>query len=236
MKVVTTRWDDGDVNDLRLAELLFAYGVKGTFYVPLRCDTVSLMNAAEIRSLRNAGFEIGSHGLTHTPLPAAAEPERELSESRLRLEDMLGEPILAFCYPLGRFSRRSAILADQAGYRLARTTVGFRTANEFDCFRPPVSLQFYPHSRKTLFKHELRSGNLDGIQAWMRRWSMKCDPHSLASAMLEDTVESGGVFHVWGHSWEIDRYDLWSELEDLLKLISKRPAVSYCTNLELLDR
>jgi peptidoglycan/xylan/chitin deacetylase (PgdA/CDA1 family) len=232
--IVTTSWDDGDVKDLRLADLLYNYGVKATFYIPLQCDGISLMNPGQVRSLRSAGFEIGSHGLTHTPLTSSPAPERELSESRTRLQDMLGEPILAFCYPLGQFNRQTAVLAEKAGYRMARTTVGFRMNGTFDRFQTPVSLQFYPHSRRVLLKHELKGKNLIGLGSWVGKWAMRTDLDKLASAMLDGIGEGPGVFHVWGHSWEVDRYGLWKELEDLLRLISHRPGVSYRTNLELL--
>jgi peptidoglycan-N-acetylglucosamine deacetylase len=235
MTIVTTSWDDGDVKDLRLAELLSNYGVKATFYIPVQCDGVSLMNPSQVRSLRSAGFEIGSHGLTHTPLTSSPAPERELSESRKRLEDILGEPVLAFCYPFGKFSRQTGGLAARAGYQMARTTVGFRMNGTFDRFQMPVSLQFYPHSRRVLLKHELKGGNLIGLRSWVSKWAMRADLDKLASAMLNGIAESDGVFHVWGHSWELDRYGLWRELENLLRLISRRPGVSYRTNLELLE-
>ena len=233
MTIVTTSWDDGDVKDLRLAELLCDYGVKATFYIPLRCDGVSLMSPNQVRSLRKAGFEIGSHGLTHTPLTSSAEPERELFESRMRLEDMVGESVFAFCYPLGKFNRQTGALVQKAGYRLARTTVGFRMDGRFDRFQAPVSLQFYPHSRRVLFQHELKGRNLVGLRSWLGKWAMRTDPGELASAMLEGVGEGDSVFHVWGHSWEVDRYGLWNELENLLRLISRRPGVSYRTNLEM---
>jgi hypothetical protein len=233
VKAVTTSWDDGDVKDLRLAELLKEYGINGTFYVPLECDSVRLMKPRDIRKLRNAGFEIGSHGLTHTPLPATHNPERELLESRLRLEDIIGDAVLSFCYPLGKFNGRSALFASDAGYRLARTTRGFSIKDDFDCLRMPVSLQFYNHSRQVLLRHELKGGNLNGIGTWISKWRMNCEPLSLASAMLDDISRNGGIFHLWGHSWEIDRYELWGQLEELLKLVSRRSGMRYLTNCEL---
>ncbi len=32
----TTSWDDGSIYDMRLAELLLKYGLKATFYIPLK--------------------------------------------------------------------------------------------------------------------------------------------------------------------------------------------------------
>ena len=63
--VVTTSWDDGHPLDLRVAELLCSYGVKGTFYVPIAYTKVPRMSREEIRELRRMGMEIGSHTRTH---------------------------------------------------------------------------------------------------------------------------------------------------------------------------
>ena len=31
--------------------------------------------------------------------------------------------------------------------------------------------------------------------------------------------EKDGVFHIFGHSWEIEKYNLWNELESFFKYI-----------------
>ncbi|MGH7837447.1 MAG: polysaccharide deacetylase family protein, partial [Candidatus Binataceae bacterium] len=62
---MTTSWDDGHPLDLRVAELLAAHGVRGTFYVPVRASADSLMKPADLRRLRNLGMEIGAHTVSH---------------------------------------------------------------------------------------------------------------------------------------------------------------------------
>lgn len=34
---------------------------------------------------------------------------------------------------------------------------------------------------------------------------------------LRDELAKGGDVEIWGHSWELDKYDLWSELEEALQ-------------------
>jgi len=54
-------------------------------------------------------------------------------------------------------------------------------------------------------------------------------PYKLASreSKAEDTVirikntAIGGVFHIWGHSWEIEKYKMWDELELFFKFFGK---------------
>ncbi|MEO6772570.1 MAG: hypothetical protein ABI467_06045, partial [Kofleriaceae bacterium] len=34
--------------------------------------------------------------------------------------------------------------------------------------------------------------------------------------LLDRAVAAGGVFHVWGHAWELEEHGLWGELEAFL--------------------
>ncbi|HLG31044.1 MAG TPA: hypothetical protein VI387_12610, partial [Candidatus Brocadiales bacterium] len=47
--------------------------------------------------------------------------------------------------------------------------------------------------------------------------------------MVRDRVE---VLHLWGHSWEIEKYDLWEELEEFLKRVKENDFICK-TNTEL---
>ena len=63
---------------------------------------------------------------------------------------------------------------------------------------------------------------------YYRHWDV------LAMAMFDRVMVRGGVFHLWGHSWEIENHKDWQRLEAVLKYISRRPGVVYATNQELL--
>jgi peptidoglycan/xylan/chitin deacetylase (PgdA/CDA1 family) len=72
----------------------------------------------QLSELSAAGFEVGSHTLSHRDL-TRLDPKmlrRELSESRAILEDHLGTGVTAVSYPFGRFSRRVIEEALEAGY------------------------------------------------------------------------------------------------------------------------
>ena len=81
---------------------------------------VPLLSAAELRELAGAGFEIGSHGLTHAALDSLPAPqaEREVVGSKRALEDALGRPVDVLAYPYGRTSAGVRALA-AAHYRAA---------------------------------------------------------------------------------------------------------------------
>lgn len=68
-------------------------------------------------------FEIGCHTVHHLLLPrhAASVVERELLESRLRLERELSRPVTSLAYPFGAFDATAVTLAQAAGFRIAVT-------------------------------------------------------------------------------------------------------------------
>jgi hypothetical protein len=75
--------------------------------------------------LTAAGWEIGSHSLTHPALDLldAQLSRKEILESKLRLEDLLRAPVRGFAFPYGRFGRREIDFAREAGYEYALTTL-----------------------------------------------------------------------------------------------------------------
>ncbi|AKU90664.1 polysaccharide deacetylase [Vulgatibacter incomptus] len=83
-----------------------------------------LMVWDELRSVRAAGVDIGAHTIDHVCLPneAPAEVERQLGESRAKLEAELGCEVRHFAYPNGWYSKESIELVARHGYRSAVTT------------------------------------------------------------------------------------------------------------------
>jgi hypothetical protein len=52
----------------------------------------------------------------------------------------------------------------------------------------------------------------------------------LAMHLFDLVVNSGGVWHLFGHSWEINDFNLWEELPVVLDYVSNRPGVLYLPN------
>jgi peptidoglycan/xylan/chitin deacetylase (PgdA/CDA1 family) len=75
----------------------------------------------ELGTLRDAGWEVGSHTRTHPYL--AALPDHALNEelrgSRVRCEEMLGIACRSLAYPYGDFDARVVEAAAAAGYATA---------------------------------------------------------------------------------------------------------------------
>lgn len=80
--------------------------------------------AAQVKLLAAAGWEIGSHSLTHPDLTTldAVGLEREVAGSRQTIEKELGVEIETFCYPAGRYDDTVVAAVEAAGYSSATTT------------------------------------------------------------------------------------------------------------------
>lgn len=76
------------------------------------------MNETQIRDLHAAGWEIASHGCSHTmmTLMGEADVQNELSVSKKYLEDLTQSPVTTFCYPFGVYDDRICELTREAGY------------------------------------------------------------------------------------------------------------------------
>jgi peptidoglycan/xylan/chitin deacetylase (PgdA/CDA1 family) len=86
-----------------------------------RADLTGLprpVTMTELKSLAQWPFEIGSHSISHRPLPALslAEMRSELQSSRDYLESAAGKPIRTFSYPFGLLDRDVAQTCRDVGY------------------------------------------------------------------------------------------------------------------------
>lgn len=234
--IITTSWDDGHPLDERLHDLLRSHGIAATYYVPTSCDR-AVMDGPALRRLTALGAEIGGHTTSHrllTTLDPATALE-EMRGNRLHLEDLLGAPVPTFCYPGGYFSRRLMRTAREAGFARARTTMGLRTDPGHDPYALPVTIQLYPHGYRAHLSHAVKEGNATGFGSWLRMGAPAA-VETVVERALARVVRDGGVFHLWGHSWELEECGLWPLLDRVLAQIAKRPGVRYLTNAEAYPR
>jgi peptidoglycan/xylan/chitin deacetylase (PgdA/CDA1 family) len=121
-------FDDGNEDNYTTAfPIMQKYGFTGVLYIVADyVDTPGYMTAAQIKEMAAAGWEVGSHSLTHRDLTQNPDAQRgEIVESRKKLEAMLGVPILTFAYPFGRLDNSAADYAHFAGYIAAMDATGF---------------------------------------------------------------------------------------------------------------
>jgi peptidoglycan/xylan/chitin deacetylase (PgdA/CDA1 family) len=131
-KPIIITFDDGFSETFRLSlPLLQEFGVKAVYFVlgdrkiktnvwdTFVCGTtMPLMNDEQILELHEAGFEIGSHSLTHDRLPLLNREKawEEISRSRMSLEILLNAPVKNFAYPYGILNQTIKDMVKDAGY------------------------------------------------------------------------------------------------------------------------
>ena len=229
---VTTSWDDGHPNDLRLAAMLAKYGIAGTFYVPAATERET-MSAPQMRELTR-DFEIGAHTLHHVDLTGVADRVawREIVDSRTWIEDTTGIRCTCFCPPIGRYNSRHLGMIRRAGY------VGMRSTEFLSLDFPrrqtglllmPTTVQAFPHRFPAFARNAIKRLALANLWRYVVHGSA-ADWPKLAESLLRVAVARGGVFHLWGHSWELEDDSQWQRLEDTLRFmassLSQAPAVT----------
>ena len=119
-------FDDGSETDLlAAAPVLREFGFGATFFITTGwLGRPGFLSASQLRELASLGFEIGAHSMTHAHLVDLddAALHREISGSKLELEQILGQPIEHFSCPGGSYDARVAQLAREAGYRTVSTS------------------------------------------------------------------------------------------------------------------
>jgi peptidoglycan/xylan/chitin deacetylase (PgdA/CDA1 family) len=121
-KPVILTFDDGRETTYTTAlPILQRYGFTGTSYIVYHyVGITNYMTVDDIRALHAAGWEIGSHSLSHIDLTTRPDrQENEIVQSRRQLESLLGIPILSFAYPFGANDKSSLGYVRFAGYTAA---------------------------------------------------------------------------------------------------------------------
>lgn len=155
-KVIIT-FDDGYRDNYRIAmPILDKYKIPATFFVTvgyigkqMKDSKKSVMNWDELKVLKEKGYEIGSHTISHLNL-AKLDPEQlkyEIEGSKEVIEEKLGTQVDSFAFPYGKsehFTGKALNLIKKSGYTLACTTNGYKGVNvkQLDLFplrRTPIN-------------------------------------------------------------------------------------------------
>lgn len=235
--VFTTSWDDGHPLDARLAELLSKHGFGGTFYMPLsNREGLPVLHPTEMRRLGQR-FEIGSHTIDHCYLTSVdtGESRRQIVDGKYQIEQVLGHSVAGFCYPGGQYTLEHRKMVVDAGFEYARTISNFHQTLLGDPFCVPTTIQCYPHKREVLVRNFVKRGE------WIKRCGLffvAVGEENFAMRLrrvLDHVCLHGEMFHLWGHSWELEGFDGWRQLDDFLRYAADRiPVDRRLSNREVL--
>jgi peptidoglycan-N-acetylglucosamine deacetylase len=231
---VTISVDDGHPADLRTAGLLTAFGLKATFYVPATNPEHEVLSPTDIKTLAQ-GFEVGGHTLNHCTLPRL--PKRQVRSEVVGckewLEGLTGNQVVAFCYPRGKFDRQVSSVVREAGFRGARTCLFNLNNWPDDPFVWGVSTHAYSHSAMVQVRHALGESNLQGLWQFFTLFRGVRDWEQHFMHALDAVETTGGIAHLFLHSWEMEERNEWEKLRGVLREISARASIQSITNGEL---
>jgi len=123
---VALTFDDGGASDYeQVFPILSERGLPGEFFVnPGTMGRRGYLSWEQAREMARGGMRFQSHAYDHvylTPLPAPSL-QRQLGDSKRRIEDELGRPVEFLAAPYGDLSRRVRQAALAAGYRAICTS------------------------------------------------------------------------------------------------------------------
>jgi peptidoglycan-N-acetylglucosamine deacetylase len=217
---ITTSWDDGTVHDLKLAELLSRYQLPATFYVAKNHPYGGLQER-EICSLAQS-FELGAHTLNHVVLDSVPDKlaESEIRNSKSWIEQLSGHECKVFCFPRGRFANRHARMVKNAGFSGTRSVelMSHKSASMVSGVAiMPTTIQTFPHKTSSYLKNIFGRRRLSNLVTYLR--AERKDWMTMANSLLSGASSHGGVFHLWGHAWEIEELKLWQDVERLFQAL-----------------
>ena len=124
----------------------------------------------------------------------------EMALNKKWLEKIIGREVMKFCYPGGRYNEETIQALKMTGFKYARTAVVMNTEKPKDPFRVATTVHVRP------YRKEYKG----------RKW------YEVATELYKKAIgKKNGYFHLWGHSWEIEEFNIWGELEKFFKKISK---------------
>jgi peptidoglycan/xylan/chitin deacetylase (PgdA/CDA1 family) len=232
---ITTSWDDGHPLDLRVADMLVRHGLAATFYVP-RSNSRPVLSDVDVRHL-SRHFEIGGHTVGHRDLATLSEEESwtEILGCRESLEQITSAACRSFCFPLGHYRRRHVEQVRRAGFHGARTVELMSLASpqlRYALPLMPTTIHAAPARAATYIRNSakrMRPANLFRYAMVRER-----DWVGTLENLLSRALVSGGVFHLWGHSWEIEELGQWQNLDRALAIVAQcRNGARYVSNQEL---
>ena len=228
LKAVTLSYDDGVRADLRLADILDRYGMKGTFNInthDLGKDNPNKTTVAEMKDLLERGHELAVHG-DHHLAPGVVSPSVGIIDAldcRRSLESCFQRIIRGMAYPnsgIRYFCNGSDYAAvrgylSQIGIAYARTLGG-----DNDSFMLPTDFYAWmPTAKHTN----------PALMEWTDKFL------SLEESKIVPPNKYPRLFYVWGHSYEFDNADNWDVIENFCARISGKEDTWYATNIEICD-
>lgn len=212
-RVLTFSYDDGNIADRRLVDILTSCGMKGTFNLNgSRLYDDKHVKAEELKSLYlDNGHEIACHGFTHPreEMLLHSSMLEDIMKDREELEKITGQIIKGMAYPFGSYSPDVIDTLATAGIVYSRTV---ESTN---------STSLFPSSGK----------------GWLK-WNPTCHHNGDILRKIDPFLTNRyglQLLYIWGHSYEFNNMDNWEVIEEFCDKMKNRKEVWYATNMEIYE-
>jgi|CXWL01.1.fsa_nt_gi peptidoglycan/xylan/chitin deacetylase (PgdA/CDA1 family) len=146
-KGVILTFNDGYDDAYIAAQHMNGKGLKGVFFiVTAKVGTPGYLDWRQIKKMRSWGMEIGSSGVNGANLSQSTDfyVNDELTSSKKTIEAQLGEPIITFAYPGGRYNAVTMKAVETAGYLFARASDNGSRYTDSQLYKIPTLRVFPP--------------------------------------------------------------------------------------------
>lgn len=126
--------DDGYLDNLKAVELFEKYNIPFTIYISTGfIDKENYLRKSDIEDLSKLDLcTLGTHSVNHVSLSNLTKEDqrKELYDSKIFLESIIGKKVIDFSYPFGNYNQSAKIIADEIYEIISTSHVGI---NEPKC-------------------------------------------------------------------------------------------------------
>ena len=231
-KAVTFSYDDGDVYDIKITDILNRYGIKGTFNISSHLMGESgiatrLTREQVKKHILDRGHEVAIHGAYHraSGKQRAIAGIRDVLDCRLALEASFDTIIRGMAYP------------DSGIREFVGAAADYDTVKRYLC---DLDIAY----ARTLGKDNNSFALPTDWHAWMPT-AHHNNPEifnyiELFLNVKKDTSVYGArrqpcLFYMWGHGFELEGQNSWERFEKICEVLGGHDDVWYATNIEIYD-
>ena len=125
--------DDGYKDNLVAVELMEKHQIRYTIYISTGLiDKEQYLTTQDLEDISKLGLcTLGTHSVNHVHLSRLNKNEqyKELYDSKLFLENIIGKKVIDFSYPYGDYNDSSRNIADELYEIIATSHIGINTIN-----------------------------------------------------------------------------------------------------------
>src|SRR5260370_40572451 len=94
----------------------------------------------------------------------------------------------------------------------------------------PTTLPAYPHDSITYYKNLGKRRDLPVLYNYVTELRRLHSWAELGKKLFDQCLTEGGIWHLYGHSWEIEELGLCADLRQMVDYVRDRPDLIYANN------